>query len=43
MIDHIFADAATFAVSGARVIGDAPTGGEYPSDHFGVAARLTRR
>ena len=43
VIDHIFADAATFAVSGARVIGDAPTGGEYPSDHFGVAARLTRR
>lgn len=43
VIDHIFADAATFAVSDARVIGDAPTGGEYPSDHFGVAARLTRR
>jgi len=43
VIDHIFADAATFAVSGARVIGDTPLGGEYPSDHFGVAARLTRR
>ncbi|MBR2171897.1 endonuclease/exonuclease/phosphatase family protein [Sphingopyxis sp.] len=43
VIDHIFADAAAFAVSGARVIGDTPADGEYPSDHFGVAARLTRR
>ncbi|HWT43884.1 MAG TPA: hypothetical protein VN152_14650, partial [Sphingopyxis sp.] len=43
VIDHIFADAANFAVSGTRVMGDTPTDGEYPSDHFGVAARLTRR
>ncbi|KGB55413.1 Endonuclease/exonuclease/phosphatase precursor [Sphingopyxis sp. LC81] len=43
VIDHIFADAAAFAVSGARVIGNTPVDGEYPSDHFGVAARLTRR
>jgi endonuclease/exonuclease/phosphatase family metal-dependent hydrolase len=43
VIDHIFADAAAFAVTGARVIGDTPVDGEYPSDHFGVAARLTRR
>ena len=43
VIDHIFVDTAAFAVSGARVIGDTPVDGEYPSDHFGVAARLTRR
>lgn len=35
VIDHIFADAAAFAVSGARVIGDTPVDGEYPSDHSG--------
>lgn len=43
VIDHIFADAAIFTVTGARVIGDTPVDGEYPSDHFGVAARLKRR
>lgn len=41
VIDHIFVDASAFAVSNARVIGDTPVEGEYPSDHFGVAARLT--
>ncbi len=43
VIDHIFADAAAFTIAEARVIGDTPVDGEYPSDHFGVAARLTRR
>lgn len=43
VIDHIFAETAAFAVADARVIGDQPVAGEYPSDHFGVAARLTRR
>jgi len=43
VIDHIFAQSSAFAVSDARVIGDQPVGGEYPSDHFGVMARLTRR
>ncbi|MBA3939928.1 MAG: hypothetical protein C0520_01825 [Sphingopyxis sp.] len=43
VIDHIFADSAHFAVAAAKVIGSEPVDGEYPSDHFGVAARLTRR
>lgn len=43
VIDHIFAESAAFAVTDARVIGDIAVDGEYPSDHFGVAARLTRR
>lgn len=43
VIDHIFAERAAFAVADARVIGDTAVDGEYPSDHFGVAARLTRR
>lgn len=43
VIDHIFAESAAFAVTAARIIGDQPVNGEYPSDHFGVAARLTRR
>lgn len=43
VIDHIFADAAAFAVTDARVIGDMAIDGEYPSDHFGVTARLMRR
>lgn len=42
-IDHIFAEPAAFAVTAARIIGDQAVNGEYPSDHFGVAARLTRR
>ena len=43
VIDHIFAEAAHFAPAGASVIGSAPMDGEYPSDHFGVAARLRLR
>lgn len=43
VIDHVFADSAHFAVAGAQVIGREQVDGEYPSDHFGVAARLTRR
>lgn len=43
VIDHIFAERLAFAVADARVIGNLPVGGEYPSDHFGVAATLTRR
>lgn len=43
VIDHVFAEAAAFTpVSSAR-IGDLPTAGEYPSDHFGVAARVRLR
>jgi len=40
VIDHIFAERRWFTVSDARRIGDQPVGGEYPSDHFGVAATL---
>jgi len=40
VIDHIFAEAAHFRPVSAAVIGDEPTAGEYPSDHFGVAAIL---
>lgn len=40
VIDHIFAERRWFTVSDARRIGDRPEGGEYPSDHFGVAATL---
>jgi len=43
VIDHIFVDSAYFAVATARIIGSEAVDGEYPSDHFGVAARLTRR
>ena len=43
VIDHIFAEAAHFAPVSAAVIGDAPADGEYPSDHFGVAATLRLR
>lgn len=43
VIDHIFADPRAFAVSDARRIGDVAVDGEYPSDHFGVAAMLTPR
>lgn len=43
VIDHIFVEREHFAVTGAEVIGDEPVAGEYPSDHFGVAARVTRR
>ncbi|RXZ64532.1 endonuclease/exonuclease/phosphatase family protein [Pelagerythrobacter rhizovicinus] len=43
VIDHIFAERSAFTVADARVIGDRAVDGEYPSDHFGVAATLTRR
>lgn len=43
VIDHIFADSAHFAIAAAKVIGSDAVDGEYPSDHFGVAARLTRK
>lgn len=43
VIDHIFVDRDQFAVRDARRIGDVAVGGEYPSDHFGVAATLTLR
>ncbi|MEI4506666.1 endonuclease/exonuclease/phosphatase family protein [Sphingopyxis sp. CCNWLW253] len=43
VIDHIFAESAHFAVAATRIIGSEAVDGEYPSDHFGVAARLTRR
>lgn len=43
VIDHIFAETAHFTAGGASVIGDVPVDGEYPSDHFGVAARLGLR
>lgn len=40
IIDHIFAERRWFTATDARRIGDTPEGGEYPSDHFGVAANL---
>ena len=40
VIDHIFGEAAHFRPISAEVIGDAPVDGEYPSDHFGVAATV---
>lgn len=43
VIDHIFADPRAFDVTDARRIGDVAVEGEYPSDHFGVAATLTPR
>ena len=43
VIDHIFAEAARFAPVEARRIGDQPVNGEYPSDHFGVAATVSLR
>ncbi len=43
VIDHIFAETAHFAPVRAAVIGSAPIDGEYPSDHFGVAATVSLR
>ena len=40
VIDHIFAERRWFTPAEARRIGDRPEDGEYPSDHFGVAATL---
>jgi endonuclease/exonuclease/phosphatase family metal-dependent hydrolase len=42
-IDHIFAERQHFTISQARRIGDQPTNGEYPSDHFGVVAVISLR
>lgn len=43
VIDHVFAETARFAPVRAAVIGAEPTDGEYPSDHFGVAATVRLR
>ena len=43
VIDHIFVEPEFFAPVEAYVFGDAPTNGEYPSDHFGVAATVRLR
>lgn len=43
VIDHIFAEADRFAPVRAGVIGSSPLNGEYPSDHFGVAATVSVR
>jgi endonuclease/exonuclease/phosphatase family metal-dependent hydrolase len=43
VIDHIFAEAAQFEPGGGSVIGSIPMNGEYPSDHFGVAATVRLR
>lgn len=43
VIDHIFVSPRVLAVRDARRIGDVAADGEYPSDHFGVAATLTPR
>lgn len=40
IIDHIFVQADRFAPVEAHLIGDTPVNGEYPSDHFGVAATV---
>ena len=41
VIDHIFAEVAAFRPVEAHLIGNTPVGGEYPSDHFGVAATVS--
>lgn len=43
VIDHIFAETAHFTPAAAQLIGDAPSSGVHPSDHFGVAATLRLR
>lgn len=43
VIDHIFVEADRFEPVQASVIGMTPTDGEYPSDHFGVAATVRLR
>lgn len=40
-IDHIFAERENFIFSQSVLIGAQPTNGEYPSDHFGVAAVIS--
>lgn len=41
VIDHILFDRARFGATSAQRIADRAIDGEYPSDHFGVAATLT--
>ena len=43
VIDHIFAESARFEPGQWAVLGTAPANGEYPSDHFGVAAGVYPR
>jgi endonuclease/exonuclease/phosphatase family metal-dependent hydrolase len=43
IIDHIFVERERLSIADAHLIGDQPTNGEYPSDHFGVAATLSLR
>ncbi|RZJ97013.1 MAG: glycosyl hydrolase, partial [Brevundimonas sp.] len=43
VIDHIFVETAHFAPGAWSLLGDNPVNGEYPSDHFGVAATVTLR
>lgn len=43
VIDHIFAEREAFAPVSAARFGDVATGGEYPSDHFGVQATVRLR
>lgn len=43
VIDHIFVETARFVPVRAAVIGASPVNGEYPSDHFGVAASVSVR
>jgi endonuclease/exonuclease/phosphatase family metal-dependent hydrolase len=43
MIDHIFVEAAHFTPGSWTLMGTAPVAGEYPSDHFGVAATVRPR
>lgn len=40
VIDHIFVEPEFFTTTAVHVFGDQPTNGEYPSDHFGVAATV---
>lgn len=40
VIDHIYVERDRWRVIDATRIGDKPVDGEYPSDHFGVSARL---
>lgn len=40
VIDHIFVELSAFAPVRSHIFGDQPIEGEYPSDHFGVAATL---
>ncbi|MFW5842617.1 MAG: endonuclease/exonuclease/phosphatase family protein [Spirochaetota bacterium] len=39
-IDYIMVRGEGIRVRGAEIILDAPTYGEYPSDHYGIAARI---